>query len=261
VRRTWNPAWVPGPEPEKMYAHVEDEGRRRLSRPPLQLASTSLVAGFDVVFGIVALAVVQHHHGHVAGSIAFGIAFVFIVVGKSELFTENFLVPLAALSRDDRGTWLKLAELWTFSPIVNLIGGAILVLVVTSHGVLPEGTGETAVEIADKIDENGLLTAFLSAVAAGALVTLMTWMVEAMEEMGIRVLAAWIAGALLALGSFNHVIVVTLELIFGWRYGGDYGWGDIAGNFGVAALGNLVGGVVFVTLTRTGQARSGSGSP
>jgi len=249
---------VAGPEPEEMYAHVEEEGRRRLSRPPLELASTSLVAGFDVVFGIVALAIVQHELGHVAGSIAFGIAFVFIVVGSSELFTENFFVPLAAVRRDDRGTWVKLAELWTLSPLLNVLGGSILIVVLSSHGVLPEGTGATIVELGRDIDDNGVLTAFLSAVAAGALITLMTWMVEGMREVGVRIAAAWIAGALLALGSFNHVIVVTLELIFGQRYGADFGWGDIGTNFVVAAVGNLVGGVLFVTLTRTGQARAGS---
>jgi len=59
----------------------------------------------------------------------------------------------------------------------------------------------------------------------------------------------------LALGSFNHVIVVTLELIFGLRFGADVGIvGDVGLNFAIAAAGNLIGGMVFVTLTRTGQA-------
>jgi hypothetical protein len=33
------------------------------------------------------------------------------------------------------------------------------------------------------------------------------------------------------------------------------GWGDVAGNAGVAAAGNLIGGVLFVTLTRLSEAR------
>ena len=40
------------------------------------------------------------HYGpeaaHFFGSLFFGIAFVFIVVGRSELFTENFMVPITA---------------------------------------------------------------------------------------------------------------------------------------------------------------------
>ena len=42
------------------------------------------------------------------------------------------------------------------------------------------------------------------------------------------------------------------------RYGADVGWDDLAGNFARAAAGNLSGGVLFVTLTRFGQARAAS---
>ena len=56
----------------------------------------------------------------------------------------------------------------------------------------------------------------------------MTWMIEGVGTVGGRIVVAWIAGVLLALGSFNHVIVVTLELIFGLRFGADIGFGDVA---------------------------------
>ena len=105
------------------------------------------------------------------------------------------------------------------------------------------------------LDENGFLAAFMSAVAAGGLITLMPWLVEGQESVGVRAMSAYAAGVLLALGAFNHVIVVTLELVFGMRYGADIGWGDIAPNFGIAAVGNLVGGLLLVTLTRFSRAR------
>ena len=97
-------------------------------------------------------------------------------------------------------------------------------------------------------------SAFLSAIAGGALITVMTWMVEGVGTTGGRIVVAWVAGVLLALGSFNHVIVVTLELIFGMRFGADIGLDDTALNFAIAAAGNLIGGMLFVTLTRTSQA-------
>ena len=92
------------PEPHEMFARTRDEGERRLTRSRLELTTTSLVAGFDVVFGVIALAAatatMTPHFGpeaaHFFGSLAFGIAFIFIVVGRSELFTENFLVPVTA---------------------------------------------------------------------------------------------------------------------------------------------------------------------
>jgi formate/nitrite transporter FocA (FNT family) len=244
-----------------MFARTREEGERRLTRSALELTTTSLVAGFDVVFGVVALAAgtaaMTAHFGpsaaHFFGSLGFGIAFIFIVVGRSELFTENFLVPVTALRRGKLSA-LKLAQLWTISPLMNIAGGTALILILSSKGVLPEGAAPALVDVAEKIGELSHWSAFLSAVAGGALITAMTWMVEGVGTVGGRVVVAWIAGVLLALGGFNHVIVVTLELIFGMRFGADIGLDDTVLNFAIAAAGNMIGGLVFVTLTRTSQA-------
>jgi formate/nitrite transporter FocA (FNT family) len=88
----------------------------------------------------------------------------------------------------------------------------------------------------------------------------MTWFVEGQESMLVRVVVAWIAGTILALGSFNHVIVVTLELIFGYRFGAHFQWLFILGNFGLAAAGNMLGGLGLVTLNRLTQGKQGARS-
>jgi formate-nitrite transporter family protein len=249
------------PEPHEIFERTREEGRRRLERGRLEISSTALVAGFDVVFGVIALAVIAaafkkplgEQPAHALGALGFGIAFIFIVVGRSELFTENFLVPVTGLRRGHI-TKLKLAELWIISPVCNIAGGTVLIIVASSHGVLPAGTGETLAKIAKDFDANSAWTAFCSALIGGALITAMTWLVEGVGSIGGRIVCAWIAGVLLTLGSFNHVIVVTLEMIFGLRFGADVGGLDVLQNFFVAAAGNMIGGIVFVTLTRTGQA-------
>jgi formate/nitrite transporter FocA (FNT family) len=249
------------PEPHEIFDRTRAEGRRRLQRTRLELASTALVAGFDVVFGVIALSTIAaaltpragEEVGHFAGAFGFGIAFIFIVVGRSELFTENFLVPVTGLVRGHI-TKVKLAELWTLSPLCNIAGGTLLILIVSVNGVLPPGTHKTLVTIAEGFADKSLVAAFCSAIVGGALITVMTWLVEGVGSIGGRIVCAWIAGTLLTLGSFNHVIVVTLEMIFGLRLGADFGALDVLQNFFVAAAGNMVGGLLFVTLTRTGQA-------
>ncbi|HEX4363895.1 MAG TPA: formate/nitrite transporter family protein [Solirubrobacteraceae bacterium] len=249
------------PEPHEMFARTREEGERRLRRSPLELAATSLVAGFDIVFGVVGLtaatAAMTPHFGreaaHLVGSLVFGIAFVFIVVGRSELFTENFLVPITAMRRG-RLAKLKLAQLWSLSPVMNIVGGTLLILVVSSKGVLPQGAAPAAVDLADKLHRLSHWSAFLSAVTGGALITVMTWMVEGVGTVGGRIVVAWTAGMLLALAGLDHVIVATLELILGMRFGADVGLGDLGLNFVIAAAGNMLGGLLFVTLTRTSQA-------
>src|SRR5204862_410417 len=78
-------------------------------------------------------------------------SFVFIVVGRSELFTENFLVPIAGLEQNRRSRF-KLAELWLVSPILNVLGATTLILVLTAHGVLPYGCGTAFRELVAHYD-------------------------------------------------------------------------------------------------------------
>src|SRR4051795_12344142 len=144
------------PEPEEIFERTRKEGARRLERPLPEGISTALAAGFDIVAGIVVLALLEsqleHQFGtkaaHVFGSIGFGIGFVFLIVGRGELFTENFLVPLAGLHGKERNAWWKIAELWTVSPIFNTASGAVIAVIVTSHGVLPNGTGHALNDVA-----------------------------------------------------------------------------------------------------------------
>ena len=253
------------PQPEDIYRQTREEGERRLERPLLEMVSTALAAGFDIVAGIVALALVitklepwiGRNPSHVFGSLAFGIGFVFLVVGRGELFTENFLVPIAGLDHRRGASWAGLAKLWVTSPLFNVLGGLVMILLLTTNGVLPSGTAKTLAENADTIHAHGTLSLFVSAVFAGALITAMTWFVEGQLSMLVRVVVAWIAGALLALGGFNHVIVITLELVFGYRFGAHFGWTFILGNFFLAAAGNMVGGIGLVTLNRLTQGRQG----
>jgi formate/nitrite transporter FocA (FNT family) len=254
------------PEPETIYERTKEEGRRRLSRPFAEEASTALAAGFDIVVGIVVMGLLIHFTerqfgrevAHVIGALGFGVAFIFLIVGRGELFTENFLVPLAGLDHDDdNSNWANLAKLWLTSPVFNIIGGLILILIVTTHSVLPFGTGKALLTVAETTHANGKLALFMSAIFAGALITAMTWFIEGQATMLPRIVIAWIVGFILALGQLNHVIVITLELIFGYRYGASYDWTFIATNFFIAAAGNIVGGIGLVTLNRFTQGKAG----
>jgi formate/nitrite transporter FocA (FNT family) len=252
------------PEPEEIFERTREEGERRLTRPFLELVTTSFAAGFDILAGLVILGLLiaqtEHqwgtHVAHVIGSIGFGAAFAFLVVGRGELFTENFLVPLAALDHRRRHTWLKLGELWTISPMGNILGGSVLAIIVSVHSVLPYGTGQAIARTAEHLHANGWLALFCSAIFAGGLMTAMTWFVEGQDSVLVRVVIAWAIGVVIALGYFNHVIVETIELIFGIRYGAPIPWRFVVENFFLAAGGNMLGGIGLVTLIRFTQAKA-----
>ncbi|HEU5362524.1 MAG TPA: formate/nitrite transporter family protein [Gaiellaceae bacterium] len=119
------------PSPEEIFEKSREEGERRLTRPFGELAATAFAAGFDIAAGVILIAVLssplEHHFGKdaasAAGALGFGVGFIFLVVGRGELFTENFLVPLGGLHGKPRNAWWKIAELWTVSPVANVPRG------------------------------------------------------------------------------------------------------------------------------------------
>jgi hypothetical protein len=191
-----------------------------------------------------------------------GVAFAWNAVrGRPPVATGHVrFVPLAAVRRGNRRSWLKLAELWAATLVLNVAAGALLAIILTSHGVLRGGTDRPLVRLGERLVDSGSATLFLSAVVAGALMTLMTWFVEgAAESTGVRLVMAWLVGAVIALGAFNHAIVSTIEIVFGMRYGLDAAYADRFRNLGLAVAGNLAGGLSLVTFARFAQAL-GSGS-
>jgi formate/nitrite transporter FocA (FNT family) len=101
--------------------------------------------------------------------------------------------------------------------------------------------------------------AFLSAVMAGLVMTLWTWLGIAVRTDIGRIFVALLIGFSIAAPNLNHVIVGTGEMMFGVMGGASHAtWGDVGINFLLALAGNLVGGTIFVTLTRFVQARTES---
>ena len=143
--------------------------------------------------------------------------------------------------------------------ILNIVGGSLLAIILTSKGVLLGNSHRQVVDLAEHLAGYSVLTSFVSAIVAGALMTLMTWFVEgAAQSTGVRIAMSWIVGALIVLGIFNHAIVSTIEIVFGMRYGADVTMGDLFTNLGLAVGGNLVGGLFLVTFARIAQAVAAS---
>jgi len=230
------------------FDRLVDEGDERLSRPLLPLLGTGLLGGIDVGTGVLAYFVVQHYtHNPLLAGIAFSVGFVALLLARSELFTENFLVPVVTVASGHRSIW-QLVRLWSLTLAMNLVGGwAIAWLIVTGRPDLKK----TAVEVSDHYFELGFnLHSFVLAVLAGTVMTLMTRMQHASEELLVQLIPAFLFGSLLAGGQLFHSVLDSLFMFAGLHSGSHFGYLDWLGALGWSALGNLVGGVVLVTAIR-----------
>jgi len=256
------------PTPEEIFDRAVEEGDRRLSQSMLELVATSFIAGFTVVFGIVALGIVHAlvepvfgHTAQVAGALAFGLGVVFLVVGRAELFNENFFDPVAkAIDQSDSLLLWPLFRLWVVTLVLNFVGGVVLLVVFSVEGVLPPGTLEALRTVAEEIVHREMRTIFASAIAGGALVALLSFLLQAVNGDGGRITMSYIVGFLLALGPFDHVVVTVLHVGFGIVFGASVGLTELVELLGVAIAGNLVGGIGLVTLTHVAQAKGGEKS-
>lgn len=250
------------PDPPEIFDRAADEGKRRLDQTFVELVSTAFIAGFTIVFGIVALGIVQAESepllgelARVAGALAFAPGLVFLVIGRAELFTENFFDPIAAVfERRESRMLSRLARLWSITFVLNLVGGAILALVVSVPHVLPEGTRSTLGKIAEEIASRGAWAGLASAIVGGALIALLSFLQQAVRGTGSQIALAYAVGFYLAVGPFDHVIVTALHLFIGMLVGAPVDIETLARVTAVATAGNLIGGVGLVTLSHAAQA-------
>jgi formate/nitrite transporter FocA (FNT family) len=234
---------------EDAFTRMVGEGTQRLHRSWREVLVTGFFGGTEVAMGVLAyLSVLQATDNPLLAGLAFSIGFLALLLGRSELFTEGFLVPVTTVAAK-RASVAQLAKLWSGTLAANLVGGWLIMwLIVTAFPKLHAVTTESAAHYA---------TAPLSiqtmclAVLGGMAITLMTRMQHGTDSMPAKIAAA-VAGAFLLAGlQLFHSILDSL-LIFGALIAGDapFGYLDWLRWFGYTVVGNVAGGLLLVTLLR-----------
>lgn len=235
--------------PEAGFRRIVAEGRDRLSRSFASLVATGLVGGIDVGTGVLGLLIVEHATGDkMLSGVAFSIGFVALTLARSELFTEDFLVPVSTVvARQAR--LASLWRLWIGTLVANMVGGWI-VTGLTLAG-LPD-LSATAVRVGAFYVDIGIgWRSFALALLGGLVITLMTWMQHTTDALLGKLVASVGTAFLLAAGSLNHVIVGSLLMFAALHTGhAPFGYLDWVESAGWAALGNIIGGVGLVTILR-----------
>ena len=251
-----------GQEAPEIVEDAAKIGRKRLERSPAGDVVTSVVGGLSIGFGVVAMAWVAAAFGgeegpsvaHLAGALAYPVGFVILLVGKGELFTENFLLPVTGVL-ERRGTVRQLLALWGRTLVFNLLGALVFAFLLSRPGVLDAGPAAVIADTGRHVVEAPFWTAFVQALFAGWLMTILTWLLLAAEGLGPRLFIIWVIGTLIILGEFTHVIISGAEVFMADLLGADVAviaW--LGGTFLPILVGNVLGGVVFVTLLHYVQA-------
>jgi formate-nitrite transporter family protein len=238
--------------PESAFKRTVEDGRRRIQRPIPALVATGIVGGMDIGTGILGLLLVEQQTDNpLLAGLAFGIAFVALLLAQSELFTEGFLVPVSAVIAR-KATVRGLLKLWGLTIVANLLGGWVITWLLML--AFPQLHG-TAIKAASHFVDLGFTTqSFALAILAGVAMTMLTWMQNGTESIAGKLVAAWAIAWLLAGGQLYHSILDSL-LMFAALHTGHAPFGYLAWfeRFWWAAAGNILGGIGLVTTLRLVQ--------
>jgi len=202
---------------------------------------------------VLAYLVVYHETGQpLLAAAAFPVGFIALLLARSELFTENFLVPVTARIAG-RGSWPQRVRLWLVTLAANLVGGLVMAgLIAVALPDLRSGAATLGHHYATLgVSWRSLLLAVL----AGIVITLLTRMQHASDDLGPKLVAGVAMSFVLVAAQLFHSVLDSI-LMFTGLLGGQaaYTWSDWAQALGWSVFGNLLGGIGLVTSLRLLQA-------
>lgn len=242
----------------EIHENVRKTGEEELERPAPALAWSALAAGLTIGFSLLAGAylasLVEPPLRPAMAAVGYPLGFIFVVLARSQLFTENTLFPvIPLLHRKDGGTLRRVGVLWAVVLAGNLVGALIFALVASRTTMLDVGLRADALEVARHATEGTFGFTLWRAVFGGWLVALMAWLVSATRYSGAQIALVWLATAPISAFGFRHSIAGAVEAFYR-AFSGDAAWSAMLGDFLLpAVIGNVIGGVTIVALLNHAQ--------
>lgn len=181
-------------------------------------------------------------------SLVYPLGFILVVVGKSALFTEQTSVLTLPVLNGQR-KFIELIRIWAIVILGNVIGGILFTLFIAYLGPkLDLFTHETMITIGEHVVHYDSWVLFLSAVVAGWLMGLLTWLLNSTINSLTRILFIFIITGVIGFGGFHHSIVGNIEVFGALLYSDNVHFLDYISFLALALIGNIIGGAIVVGL-------------
>lgn len=181
---------------------------------------------------------------------AYPIGFIIVVLGKSILFTEQTsLLSLPVFHK--KRSFQELLKLWGIVISGNLIGGYIFSFLGGNISLaLDIVTIESIENIAHHVTRADSLIIFGSAIFAGWLMAVLSWLLSSSKETISRIVVVYIITFVVGFAGFHHSIVGSIEVFSGLLFTNSISIVEYLSFQGITLAGNALGGVIFVGALR-----------
>lgn len=245
------------PSAEDIYKQVANNARQELKRSNVSLAISGFgggaFMGFSALGSAIGLALLGGSPtAHLLASMLYPLGFIVVILGRSQLFTENTLYPVALVLAEKREFWNTL-RLWSIVLPANIAGAlAFSALAARTPSLEPR-----FVDALVKLGVQGLShppsALFWSGVIGGWMIALAAWLVSGSHSITGSVVLIWMLTFVVGAGNFAHCIASSCEILVAVLTG-HASWSGYAQWLGPAVAGNICGGVGLVTVLEYGQA-------
>jgi formate/nitrite transporter FocA (FNT family) len=249
------------PSAQDIYEQVANNARQELGRSGISLAISGFAGGvfmgLSAMGNAIAIALLTPADAAPTPTTLFiakmfyPLGFIVVILGRSQLFTENTLYPVALVLAEQSHFW-KTIRLWAVVLPFNVLGAlAFAALATLTHALSPavvQWLGQLGLDAAG----HPAATIFWSGVMGGWIIATVAWLVSGSHSITGSVMIIWMLAFVVGLGNFAHCIAASGE-VFAVILTGRASWLAFPTWFLPAVAGNICGGVGMVTLLEYGQ--------
>ncbi len=234
--------------------------RDELARSSRALAFSGFAGGLTMGLTGLSVAIVRATLGGGAAAefvpwLFYPMGFIAVIIGRAQLFTENTLYPVV-LVLDEKGHVRNTLRLWLTVFVFNVLGTLAFAALVSRTGALrPEFLSQLAT-LGTEAASQTPAHVFWTGIIGGWMIALVAWMVTASHWTIGQIVVVWLLTFVVGIGRFAHCIATSGEILTA-VLSGSVGAGTFFRWLGIATAGNILGGVIIVSLLNWGQVKAG----
>jgi formate/nitrite transporter FocA (FNT family) len=242
---------------QEIHDNVLQAAQEEMNRPAWDLFWSAVTAGLTIgwsfVGGAYAATLVAPEYRLAVSAAVYPLGFILVIIGRSQLFTENTLEPvIPVLAHPSLETLWRMLRLWTIVLGGNMLGAAAFGGLFANTAVVSPEVRESMLKLGNVLFDGSFGAQFYHAIFAGWLIALTAWLVAATSQTSAQMLLIWLTTAPIAALGFRHSIAGSVEVFF-VAASGQATWAAAAMFILPAVIGNVVGGVTFVAMLNHGQ--------
>ena len=244
------------PSADDIYQQVAKNAKEELKRSSISLALSGFTGGIFMGLSALGVGIVLARLGgspsaFIISRMFYPLGFIVVILGRSQLFTENTLYPVALVLTEPRQIWNTM-RLWATVLPSNILGALAFASLIGLTHALPADVVKAISTLGLTAVHQPTSSIFWSGVVAGWIIATAAWLVSGSHSITGSVMIIWALTFVVGLGEFAHCIATSGEILTA-VITHRLSWLAYPRWLLPAVLGNICGGVVMVTLLEYGQ--------